>query len=91
MLCAMHRVYFDTNEASFEDGTCRYELRLSASVRDLASIADKHDGMRVIVYMTGELEMEAALEFDAQEGCWMARPIEGTTKIYPEALGLPQD
>jgi len=43
--------------------------------------------MRVVIYMTGELEMEATLEFDQKYGRWMARPIEGTTKIYPEAYG----
>jgi hypothetical protein len=78
----MHRIYFDANEATFEPGVCRYDLGLRSSVKDLAEIVDKHDGMRVIIYMPGELEMEATLEFDAKYGCWMARPIPGTTNHY---------
>ncbi len=86
MLSAMHRIYFDTNEASYdEDGGCRYDLSLPSSMRDLASIEEPRDGMRVVIYMTRELEMEATLEFDVKLGHWMARPIEGTTR-YPEAL-----
>jgi hypothetical protein len=42
--------------------------------------------MRVIIYMTGELEMEAVLSFDSKWNVWIAMPIAGTTKIYPEAL-----
>jgi len=41
--------------------------------------------MRVTIYMTGKLEMEA--RFDQKYGRWMARPIERTTKIDPEACG----
>lgn len=90
MLSAMHRVYFNSNEMSYKDDEPRFYLGLSPSVEDLALIPDKHDGMHVIIYMTGELEMEATLEFDAKHGCWMAWPVEGTTKIYPEAFGSHQ-
>jgi len=78
------RIYFDTNAG---DGA-RYDLGLRGSLEDIAPISDQlQDGMRVVIYMTGELEMEATLEFDQKYGRWMARPIEGTTKIYPEAYG----
>jgi len=80
----LHRIYFDTNAG---DGA-RYDLGLRGSLEDIAPISDQlQDGMRVVIYMTGELEMEATLEFDQKYGRWMARPIEGTTKIYPEAYG----
>jgi hypothetical protein len=42
------------------------------------------DGLRVIIYMTDELEMDATLEFDQSQDAWMARPIAGTTKLYPQ-------
>jgi hypothetical protein len=38
------------------------------------------EGMRVIIYMTGELEMEAVLTFAPEEGVWIASPIQGTIK-----------
>jgi hypothetical protein len=78
----LYRIYFDTNAGDGE----RYDLGLRGSLEDIAPIADQlQEGMRVIIYMTGELEMESTLEFDQKYGHWMARPIEGTTKIYPEA------
>lgn len=69
----MHRIYFDTNDLAPNGGYC---LGVGGSLRD---------GLHVIIYMTGELEMEAVLEFDARWKRWTAHPIEGTTKIYPEA------
>jgi hypothetical protein len=36
--------------------------------------------MCVTIYMTGELEMEAILEFDQTYSCWIGRAIEGTIK-----------
>jgi hypothetical protein len=77
----LHRIYFDTNEAFYEDGICRYELHIPGSLRDIQPIANElHEGMRVIIYMTGELEMEAILQFDTKHDRWLARPIEGTTR-----------
>jgi hypothetical protein len=40
--------------------------------------------------MTGELEMEATLEFDMASGAWMARPIEGTLK-YTDGSDEPSN
>jgi hypothetical protein len=83
----LHRIYFDTNERHFDIRGIRYDLGLPGSFTDIAPIAGQlHEGMRVIIYMTGELEMEATLEFDRNSGGWMARPIEATTKIYPESF-----
>ena len=75
----MHRIYFDTNEGNGK----RYALWLSASRSDLASISSElRDGLRVIIYMTDELEMEATLEYDAEQGAWMAIPDDSTIKHY---------
>jgi hypothetical protein len=73
----MHRIYFDTNEG-VENG---YGLWLPTSKEDIGRIPDgPQDGMRVIIYMTGELEMEAVLAFMPERGAWIARPVPGTTK-----------
>ena len=75
----MHRVYFDTNEGP--PGHSRYGLWLNASQEDLARIpGGPRNGMTVTLYMTGELEMEAVLAFDADQNSWTAIPIPGTTK-----------
>jgi hypothetical protein len=80
----MYRIYFDSNNSSpHHDG---YPLSLPAAKEDLARIpGGPRQGMRVVIYMTGELEMEAVLSFDPKWQVWMAVPIAGTTKIYPEA------
>jgi hypothetical protein len=73
------RVYFDTNERP--PGPDRYGLWLSASKEDLARIpGGPREGMRVIIYMDGELEMEAVLIFHSEWKAWTAQPIPGTTK-----------
>jgi hypothetical protein len=81
----VHRIYFDTNAGSPDhDG---YPLWFETSKQDLARIPDgPQEGMRVVIYMTGELEVEAVLAFDPKWKVWMGMPIAGTTKIYPEAL-----
>jgi hypothetical protein len=77
----MHRIYFDTNEGS--DGG--YGLWLGASKDDLALIPDgPQEGMHVVIYMTGELEMEAILSLDHASGAWLARPISGTTRYLDQ-------
>jgi hypothetical protein len=80
----LYRIYFDTNEVLYhEDGTCRYDLGIPGSSRDIRPIAGElQDGMRVVIYMTGELEMEAILQFDRKFSRWLARPVEGTTKYF---------
>ena len=75
----MHRVYFDGNEGP--EGVERYGLWLDRSLEDLARIpGGPGEGMRVIIYMTGEIEMEATLEWDARWNGWTGRPVEGTCK-----------
>lgn len=74
ILTAMHRVYFDTNEGYGE----RYDLRSPKAARDLARIpgGPKH-GMTITIYMVGEVETEAVLEWDVELNQWLARPIGG--------------
>jgi len=72
----MYRIYFDENE---RDASGRYYLGIPGSLKDIAPIADHlKDGLRVVIYMAHELEMEAVLEWDRRNNCWMARSIEGT-------------
>ncbi|MBN8992809.1 MAG: hypothetical protein J0H42_31615 [Rhizobiales bacterium] len=81
----MHRIYFDANDSvPHHEG---YPLHLDAAKKDLARIpGGPQEGMRVVIYMTDELEMKATLAFDSRWNIWMAIPIAGTTKIYPQAL-----
>ena len=79
MLCGMHRIYFDSNEGS--SGNDRYGLWLARSREDLAKIpGGPREGMLVTIYMTGEVEMEATLEWDDAWRGWTARPDAGTSK-----------
>lgn len=78
----MHRIYFDTNDGAMEGG---YPLNCIGSLRDIEPIADKlAAGMRVIIYMGSELEMEAILEFDHKYRIWIGRPLPGTLKYLDE-------
>ncbi len=75
------RIYFDTNSGTPDR---RYGLWLDSSVADLARIPDgPRDGMRVVIYMGDELEMEAILVRDADWG-WTADPVPGTVKYLDQ-------
>ena len=73
----LHRVFFDSNNSLDE---VRYDLGLPASMRDLSRIPELRDGMRVIICMPNELEMEAVLEYDKALGRWGATPIDDTIR-----------
>jgi hypothetical protein len=79
----MYRIYFDSNEGT---GDGRYGLWLRKSVEDLAKISDgPKAGMVVTIYMTGELEAEAVLEWSGPPwNAWTARVIEGTFRDNSE-------
>jgi hypothetical protein len=63
-------------------------LDLPGSRRDIALIADKLTiGMHVIIYMPGELEFEAVLDFDNRYDRWVASPIWSTIKRLDESTG----
>ncbi len=77
-MAELFRIYFDTNEGD-EDG--RYDLGIPGSLRDITPISGKlSQGLKVTIYMTDELEMEASLEFDSERSHWKARPIPGTIR-----------
>jgi hypothetical protein len=79
----MHRVYFDTNEQTRRG----YALWLPTSRDDLVRIGPElREGLRVIIEMTGELEMEAILEFDAEASTWVAVGLHDTLKHHPDAV-----
>lgn len=74
----MHRIYFDTNEGT-EDGC--FGLWLARSKEELARIpGGPKEGMTVTIYMIGEIEMEATLEWNARWQGWTAREIAGTVR-----------
>ena len=58
----MHRIFFDTNDM---DETYRYVLHFDRSREELAKIpGGPKEGMQVTIYMIGEIEMEATLEWN---------------------------
>jgi hypothetical protein len=78
----MHRIYFDSNDRMALD---LFGLWLDRSKSDLANIpGGPQDGMMVTIYMIGEIEMEAILEWSASGNAWTARPIEGTMRLNNE-------
>ena len=78
----MHRVYFDGNEGT---GDNRYGLWLTKSIEDLAKIpGGPTEGLLVTIYMIGEIEMEATLEWNAQWNGWTGVPVEGTVRENTE-------
>ncbi len=68
----MHRIFFDANTGNHEEG---YELRFALSLADLESIGDElREGLMVILYMPGELEIKSVLSFDKKCGFWRGIP-----------------
>jgi hypothetical protein len=84
----LHRIYFDTNEGT-PDG--RYGLGLAASQTDLALIPTDQlrDGLRVTIYMSGDLEMEATLKYDHTQQSWAAQPDLRTVRHGETPVGHP--
>jgi hypothetical protein len=81
----VYRVFFDTNTGTV-DGR-GYRLWFDKSRSDLARIpGGPREGMRVIIYMDEELEMEATLAFDLASKAWIAIPVAGTTKYLPSKV-----
>jgi hypothetical protein len=72
------RIYFDTNEGASADA---YGLWLEKSKQDLAKIpGGPKEGMKITIYMIGEIEMEAVLEWNTDWNEWTAREIPHTTR-----------
>jgi hypothetical protein len=74
----MHRIYFDTNEGTHRHG---YYLWLSESKNDLKVMGnDAKEGVKVVLYMPNELELEACLTYDNERDCWLGMPCETAVK-----------
>ncbi|MGO4683471.1 hypothetical protein [Hyphomicrobium sp. 2TAF46] len=85
MLSDMHRIYFDSNER-VEIGL--YGLWLDKSRDDLAKIpGGPKEGLIVTIYMIGEIEMEARLEWNSEWRAWTAREVAGTVRDNHETWG----
>jgi hypothetical protein len=73
------RIYFDTNSA---DEDFRYKLDMVGSLRDIKRLGDVlRPGIRVLLYMPDEVEVEATLEFDEAQHRWLGRPDWDTVHL----------
>jgi hypothetical protein len=80
----MIRIYADFNNVA-EDG--KVELNTVGSLRDIAAnSAELREGLRVMLYMTDEFDVEAVLCFDR---IWLGVP-DYTTLVYTDGLDEPQ-
>jgi hypothetical protein len=76
----MYRIYFDENEGD-EQG--RFDLGIPGSLHDIEPLAGKlNNGLHVILYEDGSLEVEAVLEFEPKYNIWMARPLWETLRRF---------
>ena len=76
------RIYFDSN-AGTADG--RYILSIVGALQDIERLGDVlRPGMRVLLYMTDELEVEATLEYDSQRQHWLGLPDDSTMRVLGE-------
>ena len=74
----MLRIYCDFNDAIDET---RYTLSCVGAMRDIERLTGQlHDGLRVVLYMTGELEAEGTIQFDPQYQCWVGTPDWSTRR-----------
>jgi hypothetical protein len=74
----MYRISFDTNFGSAEFG---YPLSFRQSLKEIEQIGEElREGLCVIIYMDGELEMDAILRFDKELGHWLGVPIPNTIR-----------
>jgi hypothetical protein len=74
------RIFFDTNSGT---PSRQYGLWFDQSKRDLALIpGGPQEGMRVTIYMTDEVEMQATLSFDHETKSWVANPIPETIVLF---------
>lgn len=70
-MAGLPRIYFDTNDGWGQD---TYLLNLTGSLADIRRLGDSVQvGMRVLLYMTDELEVEATLEYDNEHKVWLGR------------------
>ena len=67
------RIFCDANDG--------FWLYADASRRDLEALGNRlSNGVRVILFMPQEFEIEAILSFDAKQGCWVGEPLRETIR-----------
>ena len=72
------RIFFDTNEGTPKNG---FWLHLAGSRHDLEALGDRLcEGLRVLLYMPAELEIEAVLKFDREFDLWVGMPVASTLR-----------
>jgi len=63
-----------------DGGRRRYWLGTEETNPDLIAVGPVlQDGLRVVLCMS-DMEVEATLEFDPKENCWVGHPIWSTVK-----------
>ena len=78
----MRRIYADFN---YRDEKQRVVLNTTGALRDIATAPEELvPGLRVLLYMSGEFEVEGVLEFD---GVWLAKPDYSTIRYYDDREG----
>jgi len=70
-MAELPRIYFDTNES---EDTDLFNLSIPGSLKDIHGLSDSlRPGLRVLLYMTDDLEVEATLEYDNVYKRWLGR------------------
>jgi hypothetical protein len=70
------KIYSDFNN---KDELHRVRLNLARSKTDIKNSEEKiASGAHVLLYVEGEFEVEAVLDFDAMHNLWVASPIYST-------------
>jgi hypothetical protein len=81
----MLRIHFDFN--NFVDGDT-FELDSYGSMRDIELHGQAlKDGLRVLLYMTDHLEVEATIRFDRQRSIWLGVADWSTKRLLSEPPG----
>lgn len=74
----IYRIFFDSNTGDDQRG---YVLDFEQSKEDIRLMKGRaRNGAVVLLYMPGELEVEAEMKFDSALNCWRGIP-KGTFKI----------
>ena len=74
------KIYSDFNN---KDELHRVRLNLPRSKNEIQNSKDKiASGAHVLLYMEGEFEVEAVLDFDSTYDLWVASPIYSTIVYY---------
>ena len=74
----MLKIYSDFNN---KDELNRIRLNLPLSKLAIENSNEKlAPGVHVLLYVDGEFEVEAVLDFDNKRGLWLASPIYSTIK-----------